>query len=573
LTSTLVDLLTPWPLKVLIDNVIGQDQLPPFLRAMQDLSRYQLALAASAAGFGLVLMNVMLNYLITFIVGATEQRVGADIRASVFRRLQDLSLPFHDRNRTGDLVTRLTDDVAAVRNVIVAWFDTVVPEALALVGILVVTLLIDSTLTVVALSVVPLLIYYAFAKRPKIRAAERLARDRRGELATQATDALRNVRLIQTFSRQGAETERFRRQLDRTADAAITSLDVSARYSPISSIVLALGTALVSWVGAMQVVEGRLSLGTLIVFMSYLGGVYGPIRSLSRLVSTFAQGAASRDRLLETFDDAYVVQDHPEAISAPSGPVRLVLHDVSFCYQAGTPVLRGLDLVVEPGETLCVVGTSGVGKSTLLALLLRLYEPTSGLIELGGVDMQRLTMISLRETISLVPQDPWIMDGTIRENIALGQASATGAELRYAARNALVDEFALRLPQGYDTPVGEAGILLSGGQRRRIALARALIRDAPVLLLDEPTAGLDPSSTSEVMDALRSVSAGRTVVLVSHDLKLARGATRIAVMENGSIVEVGTHASLLSQRGRYASMWMLQQGLARYRVPQMISTN
>ena len=569
--STLVNLLSPWPLKILIDNVVGGDPLPTILGDLDGLSARQLAFGSAAAGLGLVLINVVVNYLITYLVGATEQRIAADLRATVFRRLQDLSLRFHDRNRTGDLVSRLTDDVSQVRDLIVAWFNAVLPEVLALGGILIITLLIDPILTLAALSVVPLLIYYAFAKRPQIRAAERLARDRRGEMATQATDALRNVRLIQAFSRQGEETRRFRQQLERTTDAALTSLDVSARYSPISSIVLGTGTALVSWIGILRVLDGRLSLGTLVVFLSYLSGVYGPIRTMSRLVSTFARGAASRDRLMELFDEAHVVRDHPNAVVARDEPGRLELRNLSFGYEEEAPVLHGLNLVVEPGETLCIVGTSGVGKSTLLALLLRLYEPTAGSIELGEVDIQQLTMDSLRDRISLVPQDPWIMDGTVRDNILFGHAGATEAEFVYATRKSLVDEFAQRLPQGYDTAVGEGGILLSGGQRRRIALARALIRDSLLLLLDEPTASLDPNSSNEVLLALRSAAVDRTMVIVSHDLKLARSASRVVVMEGGTIVEDGTHSALLTQRGRYFSMWMLQQGLSRYRSTEVRS--
>jgi ATP-binding cassette subfamily B protein len=317
--------LGPWPLKILIDSVIGGDPLPRYLADLGGLSPRQLAGAAVASGLGLILVNVVIIYLVTYLIGATEQRLAADLRATVFRRLQDLSLRFHDRNRSGDLVSRLTDDVSQVRDLIVAWFNQVIPETLALLGILIVTLLVDPVLTLAALSVVPLLIYYAIAKRPKIKAAERLARDRRGEMATQATDALRNVRVIQAFSRQTEETRRFRQQLERTTDAAITSLDVSARYSPISSIVLGTGTALVTWFGVLRVLDGQLSLGTLVVFMSYLSSLYSPIRSLSRLVSTFARGAASRDRLLELFDDAHVVRDHPDAVVADDSPVRLSL--------------------------------------------------------------------------------------------------------------------------------------------------------------------------------------------------------------------------------------------------------
>jgi ATP-binding cassette subfamily B protein len=515
------------------------------------------------AGVGLVAVNVVLGYLVTYLIGATEQRLGADMRTVVFRRLHELPLRFHDDNRTGDLVTRLTDDVSRVRDMGIAWFDRVLPEGLTLAGILVITLLVDPWLTVAALSVVPLLLYYAAAKRPVIRAAARDARSTQGQLATLATDSLRNVRLVQAFSRQEQETQRFRDQVERSANTAITSLDVSARYSPIASLVLALGVAVVSWLGILRVLDGQLSVGTLVVFLSYLAGVYGPIRTLSRLVSTFSKGAASRERLQELFEEASPVEDRSGTSEASPEPERLELRRVSFSYQPGAPVLRGIDLAVQAQETVCVVGASGAGKSTLLALLLRLYEPTEGVIELGGVDTRVLTLDSLRSRMSLVPQDPWIIDGTIAENVRFGHQDATRAEFRFAARRALVDEFALRLPLGFDTQVGEAGVLLSGGQLKRIALARALIRDAPLLLLDEPTTGLDATATEEVLAAIESVAADRTVLVVSHDLRLAARADRVVVIADGTVTQVGSHAELAATDGLYRAMWIAQLGRVR----------
>ncbi len=560
MTSTGLGLLSPWSLKILVDNVIGGDPLPQGLGFLSQLSPSRLALAAAGGGLALVLVNVLLGYLAAFLVGASEQRVAADMREAVFSRMHELALEFHDRNRTGDLVARLSDDVGRVRDSTVAWFDQVAPDALTLVGILVMALVIDPILALAALSVVPVLVYYAAVKRPAMRTAERAARDRQGELATLATESLRNVRLVQAFAQQRFETRRFRQQLDRSADASIRSLDVSARYSPIASVVLALGTAVVSWIGVLQVLAGRLSVGTLIVFLSYLGGIYGPIRNLSRLASTFAKGAASRERLRELFDPAYDVHDCLSPIPMGDDPARIELDEVSFSYEPEHPVLNRLSLDIAPGERVCIVGASGEGKSTLLALLLRLYEPQAGSIRFDGVDLRRLGLAELRRRIALVPQDPWIVDGTVEDNIRFGNPDATRAEFRYAARRSLVDQFATRLPLGFDTPVGEGGALLSGGQLRRIALARAILRDAPILLLDEPTTGLDARSTEEVLAALGSVAAGRTVVIVSHDLKLASRADRIVVLREGRVLESGSHQELLALGGEYSLMWATQTG-------------
>lgn len=560
LVSTALSLLTPWPLKLLIDNVIGGDPMPSQLSVLDGFDRYEQAMITAGSSVVLVLAAVMVDYLVTYLVGAVEQRVTADMRAAVFRRLHTRSLQFHDRNQTGDLVARLTEDVSRVRDMMVAWFDRVLPEVLTLLGILIIALLIDPWLTMAAVSVVPLLLYYGVVKRPMIRAAERRARGRQGQLAALATDSLRNVRLVQAFSRQHEEAARYRQQLNETTEANIDALDVSARYTPIATIVLAVGTGLVSWVGVVRVLDGRLSVGTLVVFLSYLTGIYGPIRSLSRLVSTFARGAASRERLIELFGDDDAVSDGSAVLAPGDDPGRLELVDVSFRYAPEIPVLEHIDLTIEPEQTVCIVGVSGAGKSTLLALLLRLYEPTSGSIRLGGFDVRDVALDSLRKHVSLVPQETWVMNGTIGENVLFGHPTATRAEFRYAVRRALLDEFVLDLPLGYDTPVGEGGVLLSGGQLRRVALARAMIRDSAILLLDEPTTGLDAASTAEVLSALASVSAGRTMVIVSHDLRLASRADRIVVISGGVVTEEGTHDALLANdTGQYSAMWKVQQ--------------
>jgi ATP-binding cassette, subfamily B, bacterial len=557
--STAVGLAAPWSLKILVDNALGDEPLPDVLAVLGDLSSAQLALVAAMLGLGLTLVNTLLGYLVTYLVGATEVRIATDIRAVVFRRLQDVSLRFHDKNRSGDLISRLTTDVERVRSVMVAWFDTVLPQVVTLGGVLVIMLVIDPLLTLAALSVLPALLYYAAKKRPQIRAAHREARDRRGEMATQATEVIRNVRFVQAFSRQEAESRRFRDQLDRCAAADIDSLDVSAKYSPIAGVVLALGTAVVTYVGALRVIDGSLSLGTLLVFVAYLSSLYGPIRSISRLVSTFAKGAASRERLVELFADEHLVRDHPDAVPAPRRTAPLAFRGVSFGYEPGVPVLSKVSFEAGPEESICIVGASGVGKSTLLSLLLRLYEPTDGAIELGSVDTRRLTLSSLRDCIALVPQDPWMIDGSIGENIAYGCRGLSGQAMLDAARLVLVSEFAEQFPTGYDTPVGESGVLLSGGQRRRIALARALVRKAPILLLDEPTSGLDAEAAATILTAIGVASEGRMTVAVSHDLALAAQMQRVVVLEAGRVVEQGSHAELLESGGRYGSMWARQQ--------------
>jgi len=530
LSMTLVGLASPWTFKLLVDHGMP---LPDALSMLDSWTSSEIALLAIGAGFAMVLVGVVVNYLISYLIGVVEIRLAADMRVAIFRRLQDAML---------------------------AWLDRVIPETLSLIGVLVIMVFIDLKLTLIALTVVPLLVYYAVTKRPKIRRVQRIARNRRGAMVSHATDSLRNVRMVQAFARQDAETERFGHRIDESTDAAINALEVSARYRPISTVVLGAGTALVSWLGVKRVLDGQMTLGTLLVVLSYLSSLYSPVRSLSRLVSTFAKGAASRDRLLDLFADDHLVEDTPGAVEAPHGPQPIHLHELEFQYD-DTPVLKGSTFKIKAGASVCIVGASGVGKSTLLSLLLRLYEPTGGEIRFGDRPLTELTLQSLRERIALVPQDPWMIDGSIRDNILFGHPNPSELAFRAAIDDALVYEFADPLPDGLDTPVGEGGLLVSGGQRRRIALARALLKDAPVLLLDEPTTGLDASSGRDVLDAIDRARLGRTTIIVSHDLKLARHIDQILVMNKGRFAEFGTHDSLLAISGRYAELWRDQTQL------------
>jgi ATP-binding cassette subfamily B protein len=573
LVETLLDLARPWPLKLAVDNAIGGRPLGGPLAMLDQLGPAGLAAVAAVAGIALVGVGALVGYLVTYLTAATAERVGADLREAVFGRMLGLALPFHDRHRSGDLVTRLTGDVARVEDSMVAWFTVLVPEVLTLAGMVVVVLAVDLTLGLAALAVAPPLAIVVALRRRRIRSAQRVSRDADAALAGEATEVLRNVRVVQAFTREGEAGARFSGRSRGAVRAALAAMDLEARWSPVADLLLAAGGALVLWLGVTAVTGGRMTLGTLLVVLAYLSSLYGPIRALARLARTLARGAASRERILEVLDSGEVVPEATDPVPAGRPRRGLALRGVWFAYTEGAPVLRHLDLEVAAGERVCVVGPTGAGKSTLLVLLQRFYDPDAGAVELDGVDLRDLELGSLRRQLALVPQDPWMLDGTIADNIGFGrswggsgrrtpprmvQEPPQDEQLEAAAALAGLDEVIARLPEGWDTEIGEAGIRLSGGQRRRVALARAILRDASVLLLDEPTSGLDAASEQAVLDALDRAAEERTVLSVSHRLSLAARADRVVVLDGGRVVEQGPPGELLAAGGAYARLWALQ---------------
>jgi ABC-type multidrug transport system fused ATPase/permease subunit len=573
--DTILGLARPWPLSLAVDHAINHRPLVGWMAPLAGTGPGGLAAIAAGAAVGLVALGGITGYLTSYLSGAAAERIGADLRATVYQRLLTLSPSFHDRNRSGDLVTRLTGDVSRVQDALVAWLVGALPDVLTLVGLLIVMLAIDPVMTVVALVVVPPLTALAIVRRRQIKAAQREARARQGDLASRAAEALRHVRAVQAFAQQEAERGRFGVANTGALRAALRALDLEARYSPAADLLLAAGSGLVLWLGVTRVTSGRMSLGVLLVVLAYLSSMYRPVRSLTRLSAVLAKGAASRERLSELLDSTEYVREAPDAVPAPEHPETVTVTDLRFGYDDTREhqVLRGVDLTIRRGELVCLVGQTGVGKSTLLSLLLRLYDPHGGSIRLDGADIRTFTTASLRERIALVPQDPWILDGTIADNIAFGRPGAGRDEIVDVARTALVHPFVEALPAGYDTVVGEGGVMLSGGQRRRIALARALLRGSDVLLLDEPTSGLDARSEHAVMAAIERAAEGRMALVVSHRLQVATLADRVLVMTDGLIDEAGTPAELVARGGTFADWCRLQNVDVHRSARELVSTN
>jgi ABC-type multidrug transport system fused ATPase/permease subunit len=450
----------------------------------------------------------------------------------MFRRTMTRSLRWHDRMRSGELVSRLTTDVGRLLDAIVAVTTSFLPDAVMLAGVLALLVAFDPELALVGLTVAPVLAVLAVRQRRMVRAAQQDARAESGRLAAATTDLLRNVRAVQAFGRIDRAAAIFGTRNRAVLDVEVRAVAVDARWSPLADGVLAIGTATVLVLGGRHVLAGTLSVGGLLVVLAYLRDLYSPVRGLTRLSAVLAKAAASAVRVRDVLDCEEAVTDSRDALPAPRLRSGVRFDQVSFAYEPGRPVLDRFDLDIATGETVCLLGPSGIGKSTALLLLLRLYDVDAGRILIDGVDVRDCDQRSLRDRFAFVPQDPWLLDATIAENIAFGTGSATRAGVVAAGRAALVDEFAERLPFGYDTPLGEGGVRLSGGQRRRVALARAAVSPAPMVLLDEPTASLDPVSAAAVIEAIRTTTAHRTVLVVTHDRDLAAIADRVVTLDH-----------------------------------------
>jgi ATP-binding cassette, subfamily B, bacterial len=534
LAESVLTLASPWPLKVVVDNAVsGAGMTGP----LANVHPVTLGVLAAAAGVVLVATMSWLGFTREVLVASLSERMGVDLRGHAVDRLLTVPIAVVDRWQAGDLTARITGDVDRVRDGIVARADVLAPSILTATGMTVLMLVLDPVLALTTLAIVPGLVLLFRVRQQRVTAVQRGARRTSGQLTSHVNELVRTLRPVRVFGQEAGTADRIHAVSTAAARSSVAATSTTARLAPIADVLLAVGLAAVLVVGMLQVRAHHLTVGGLLVFVTYLGALQSPLRSLSRLSSTFGRASASRERLAEILDHGEVAGPARRR-DASDGPPAVCIRDLGFHYEGGLPVLSGAELDVLPGETVCIVGPSGAGKSTLLGLLVRLYQPSSGSIFLDGIELTDLDEGDLRSTVTLVPQDPWLLDGSIADNIAFADPGAAPDAVRRAGAFALVDEFADRMPLGWDTPVGEGGAFLSGGQRRRLAIARAILADAPLLLLDEPTVGLDHEGAAMVAASIRRAAQGRTTIVVTHDERLARDADRVVRLEAGLLTEV-----------------------------------
>ena len=563
------DTLKPWPLKLVIDNVLAGQPLPRSFRWIAALpgggARYGL-LAWLTAGTIVLFLSAWLSRMArAYVQAGVGTRMVYDLGADLFDHLQRLSLRFHGRRPTGDLVQRVTSDSGCIRDLAINVFIPLLTSLVSVVAMLTIIWRLDRLVAVVALTAAPamLVLIKVFAKPMADRGYEQA--ELQGQTMAMAEHTLTALPIVQAFGREPHEDRRFEGVLQRTARASVRTVVSEIQFQVGTSAVTATGTAVVMAVGGLHVLQGKLTIGALLVLLSYLSSLYAPLETLAWLSSSFATAAAGARRVFEVFDVDREVKDLPGAKpllvhgAKTTGHVRV--EQVTFGYEPGSPVLKRVSLEAQPGETVALVGATGAGKTTLASLIVRFFDPNEGRITLDGIDIRAIQLSSYRSQIAMVLQDAVLLPLSVADNIAYGRPAASRDEVVKAAVAANADEFIRALPQGYDTILGERGATLSGGERQRIAIARAVLKDAPVLILDEPTAALDARTEASILDALERLMKGRTTFIIAHRLSTIRFADKIVVLERGEVVEVGTNSELLNAGGVYHRFYSLQFGV------------
>ena len=554
-------LLVPWPMKVLVDSVLGDAPLPAPLRAILpgESGKTTLLVVTVGAGFVIALISGMLNVLATYLKTKLEIAMTLDFRSDLFQQAQRLSMAYHDQRRSGMVIYIINSLAGAAGSVMMSGLPFA-QNALTLIGMMWVSYRLNPTLALLSLSIVPLLYYSVGYYNTHIRQRLLHVKGMEGETLSIIHEAVSMLRVIVAFGREDYEHARFREQGQRALDARV---DITVRQTVFSlavNVTTAIGTAMVLGYGAYLVLQQHLTVGQLLVIVAYIGSVYKPLEAISGTIGALQDQLVNLQIAFELLEKEPDIKDGPGAVTIGRARGRVQFEHVSFRYEGRDATLTDICLEAVPGDAVAIVGATGAGKSTLVSLLPRFYEPAEGRILLDGRDIRSLTLASLRRQISIVLQEPLLFSLSIADNIRYGRLDATMDEIVAAARAANAHDFVRALPEGYDTLLGERGAQLSGGERQRISVARAFVKNSPILILDEPTSSIDSKTEAVILDALERLMAGRTTFVVAHRLSTLRSVSKIIVLDQGRIVEQGTHAELLRRDGVYRQLYDIQAG-------------
>jgi ATP-binding cassette subfamily B protein len=556
------NLLEPWPLKIVLDSVLRSKEshasIMNWIQRFVGTDKLGMLKFACVAVLAIAALDAICTYSEKYLTTSVAQWISYDLRRTIYSHMQKLSLAFHDQERTGDLISRVTGDIDSIQSFITQGLLGVLINVITLLGMVAVMFYINWRFTLIALSVAPFLFAIVYTYTRKIKKASREVRKKEGQITSLVEEVLSSIRVVKAFAREDYEVKRLEEEGLEGVEIALRARNLKSKLTPIVDVIVAVGTCLVLWFGARLVLAGNLSAGSLVVFILYLGKMYKPMQELSKITDTYSKAAVGYERIQEVLQVDKEVKDMPRAIRAPRFRGEIEFDNVSFSYVEDTPILKDVSFMIEPKQMVALVGPTGAGKTSIISLVARFYDPTSGVIKIDGTDIRRFQQKSLRQQISFVLQETLLFHAPVWKNIAYGKPDASRTEIVRAAELANASEFIDAMPEGYDTVLGERGMTLSGGQRQRIAIARAIIRNTPLLILDEPTSGLDAASEKLVFEALDRLMQDKTTIVIAHRLSTIRRADCIFVVQDGAIVEQGNHDTLLARDGLYSEFYHLQ---------------
>jgi ABC-type multidrug transport system fused ATPase/permease subunit len=562
LAETLIGLATPWPLKIIIDNIIENRPLPGWLQWVNEWlpgnNKMQLATLAALSFVLIAALGSVATMIENYYNEKVSQHIANDLRRKLYHHLQNLSLSYYDSHQTGKLLSTITADVSTIQDFASSTLLTILVDALSIVGMLGIMFYLNSDFTLVALAVTPFLLFFVARFKKSMKKATREVRKDQSNMFTILQEGLESMRAVNAFGRQDFEEEKLRKISEETVAAAMRARKAKSVLSPTVTIIVALCTAFVLWHGAGLVLSNAMTVGALTVFLWYMNKFFSPVQDLAKMTSIVAQASIALERIQAILDTDTIIPQKPGAKDPGRLNGEIVFEQVGFSYNNESVVLHDINFTIQRGQRIGICGPTGCGKSTVVSLIPRFYDTTKGRILIDGQDITDLKLDALRAQLAFVLQDTILFYGSVYDNIAYGRPDATREEIIEAAITANAHEFIEKMPHGYDTLVGEKGVMLSGGQRQRIGIARALVRNSPILLLDEPTASLDTESEKLVMDALEKLMEGRTVITIAHRLSTLRDADKIFVMNNGCLAEEGSHEELMKKAGVYAGLYNLQ---------------
>lgn len=562
--STLTTLIIPWPMKLIFDNVLSDKPLPDFLMPLQGYlssgsttallilcgSMIVIALVRGFFAYYQLFLTSRIGYLLVYI-----------LRGELFNHLQRLSLSFHHKTKTGELLNKLTSDTNNLKDVFADSALTFTTHLLTVFGMLVIMFNLNVQLGLIVLISFPILFFTIYFIYSRVKFSARNQRHNESRLASRVAEILGAVPLIQAYGTEDFERERFEADSSRSMKESIRTSRMEAAATRLVEIISAFGTAIVVLFGCIQAVDGKLTPGDVLIFASYMSQIYQPIRQITRLSTRFSRASVSIERINSILETDPDIQDSPDAVKVSQLRGDIAFDNVTFNYVDGKKILDDVSFRIMPGERVALVGASGAGKSTIANLIIRLYDPQKGAVLIDRQNIKHYQRASLRQEIGVVLQDPVLFGTSIKENIAYGKSDATQEEIEQAAKQVHAHDFIMNLPDGYDTLMAESGNTLSGGQRQRISLARALIRQASILIMDEPTSAVDAESQALIREAMARLQQGRTILLIAHQFHTIRDFDRILVLKNGKIIEEGSHQKLMQLGGYYHELYRLQHGV------------